>query len=74
MANSSFSRLSKQVIGDQLNIRRKGHAIQPKEREIVVPFNKDNHPIIKRKLVNTRNIYFLSYLEVGDSKGDKGND
>ena len=27
-------------------------------------FNKDNYPILKRKLVDMRNVYFLDYLEV----------
>ena len=59
---------------NQLNIEGKGNAKLPREREVMVYFNKDNYLVVKRKPANMRNISFLPYLEMVDSQGSTEDD
>ena len=58
VVDSSFSSLesTRRMTRDRLNI--KGGARLLIEREVVVPFGKDNYLVIKAKPVDIRNIYF----------------
>ena len=74
MVDSSSSSLGsfRQMTRDKLYIG--GHAKPPIKQEVVVHFDKDNHLVVKVKPDNMRNICFLPFLEMADSKETKGND
>ena len=44
------------------------------DKDIVIYFNNDNSLVVKEKPINTRNIIFLPYPQMANSKDHEGGD
>ena len=75
MANSSSSsESSRSMAEERLNIGESTGARSPVKREVTVHFDKDNCLVAKVRLVDTRNIFFLPYPKMDNSKEIEGCD